>query len=722
MKKTDLKDSDIQNALNSDQIPAYEKTAKQQAIEAALQQFDEQTEKKFQGSSLIQRPILITANIFKKIGDWIMNISYSQMATISGLAIAVLVVALMPQMQEQIPAIKEQQYSVKSSSQLRQKTEEIAAEEEVAVLQKRADIQSAKKPQPQAAAVQRKMLPPVASYQYAPTPESMANLSAMPQADYDVAAGGGGVGVQHEVNAPTIARMPTKMARIAKLEAKSYNRSRLLGAQQMAEIAQPLNRVADHIEHDQFAENRDRFAKPQENPVRLTNKHPVSTFSVDVDTASYSFVRRQINAGRLPQPKAVRIEEMINYFSYDYPTPTVANRPFKPTIALYPTPWNNKTQLLHIGIKGYSHTPISKKSNLVFLIDVSGSMSSQDKLPLLKNGLKMLVDSLKPDDTVAIVVYAGAAGTVLEPTSVKQRAKIIAALDRLQAGGSTAGGAGIDLAYSLAQSGFVKGDVNRIILATDGDFNVGITDKDALKGMIEQKRKSGIFLSVLGFGQGNYNDRLMQELAQNGNGIAAYIDNLNEARKVLVQEATANLFPIAKDVKIQVEFNPEQISEYRLIGYETRALKREDFKNDKVDAGDIGSGHTVTAIYEVSLVGGTGQLISPLRYGSTTKPRSKSEELAYLKIRYKLPNETKSKLISRAIVKDDQVDDLNQLSSDIRFGSAVAAFGQLLGGGRYTGDFSYQDIIKLANSSKGDDQFGYRAEFVSLLRLADSLK
>ncbi|MBF0444366.1 MAG: VWA domain-containing protein [Magnetococcales bacterium] len=688
MKKTDIKDSDIQNALNKIEIPVFDETAKQQAIETALSAFDAQVEKKFKGLSFIQRPISITANIFKKIGDWIMNISYPQMATASGLVIAVLVVALMPQMQEQVPVMKEESL------------------QEMAV---------SKKTAPQAVVAQTKNLQASSqAYPVTPAQPSMVMLSPVPQVDFDVAEGGGG--------APAIARMPEKMARIAQFKAQSYQQAQVLGEYQKQEVAQSIRRVQEQVELESSGEERDRFSKEKQNPVRLTAQHPVSTLSVDVDTASYSFVRRQINAGRLPQPNSVRVEEMINYFAYDYPTPTVASQPFKPTVAIYSTPWNSKTKLLHIGIKGYSATKNIKKSNLVFLLDVSGSMSSHDKLPLLKNAFKLLVDTLKPDDTVAIAVYAGAAGTVLEPTPVKERAKIIAALDRLSAGGSTAGGAGIELAYSLAQSSFAKDGVNRVILATDGDFNVGITDKDALKGMIEQKRKSGVFLSVLGFGQGNYNDRLMQELAQNGNGIAAYIDNLNEARKVMVQEATANLFPIAKDVKIQVEFNPGRIAEYRLIGYETRVLNREDFKNDKVDAGDIGAGHTVTAIYEISLVGGTGQLIAPLRYGKPAKSSNNSGEFAFLKMRYKLPQETKSQLMTRAIDNDDIVEKIEQLSDDIRFGSAVAAFGQNLRGGRYTGDFSNQDIITLANSGKGADPYGYRSEFVSLVRLADSLK
>ena len=350
-------------------------------------------------------------------------------------------------------------------------------------------------------------------------------------------------------------------------------------------------------------EGRDKFDEITFNPIKLVGEEPVSTFSIDVDTASYAFVRRQLNNGTLPQKDAVRVEELINYFNYNYPLPEDRSKPFKPTVALYPTPWNENTKLLHIGIKGYDIVPAEKpRSNLVFLLDVSGSMNSPDKLPLLRNSFSLLVDSLDPEDTVAIAVYAGAAGTILEPTKVKEKSKILAALNRLHAGGSTAGGAGIQLAYSLAEMNFDKEAVNRVILATDGDFNVGITNQNELKSFIERKRKSGIFLSVLGFGQGNYNDALMQALAQNGNGNAAYIDSLNEARKVLVDEAGGTLFTIAKDVKIQIEFNPARVHDYRLIGYETRMLKQEDFNNDKVDAGDVGSGHSVTAIYEITPV------------------------------------------------------------------------------------------------------------------------
>ncbi|MDH3329752.1 MAG: VWA domain-containing protein [Desulfobulbaceae bacterium] len=470
---------------------------------------------------------------------------------------------------------------------------------------------------------------------------------------------------------------------------------------------------------------RDKFAVITLNPVRLAGEEPVSTFSIDVDTASYAFVRRQLNSGLLPQKDAVRVEELINYFDYDYPVPQDRVQPFQPTVALYPTPWNSNTKLLHIGIKGYDIVPTGKpRSNLVFLLDISGSMNSPDKLPLLKNSFAMLVDSLSPDDTVAIVVYAGASGTVLEPTKVKEKGKILASLDKLSAGGSTAGGEGIRLAYTLAEMNFDEEAVNRVILATDGDFNVGITNQNELKSFIERKRATGIFLSVLGFGQGNYNDALMQALAQNGNGNAAYIDNLNEARKVLVDEACSTLFTIAKDVKIQIEFNPARVHDYRLIGYETRLLKREDFNNDKVDAGDVGSGHTVTAIYEITPVESGKKLIDDLRYRKTPqKPKvDAGDEYAFLKIRYKLPGEDASKLIAIPVTTEQEFDTIAKTPEDMRFAAAVAAFGQVLRNAQYTGDFSYDDILQLAEPARGRDQFGYRTEFLNLVRLAKTAK
>ncbi|WP_210339593.1 VWA domain-containing protein [Ensifer sp. ENS07] len=473
-------------------------------------------------------------------------------------------------------------------------------------------------------------------------------------------------------------------------------------------------------------ENRERFGKADANPVKSVATDPVSTFSVDVDTASYAFVRRSLMEGQMPERDAVRVEEMVNYFPYDWPRPASAAEPFKATVTLTPTPWNGGTRLMHVAIKGYDVVPAeAPKANLVFLIDVSGSMDEPDKLPLLKGAFRLLVEKLKPEDTVSIVTYAGNAGTVLEPTAVKDKAKILAAIDTLQPGGSTAGAEGIDAAYGLAEKAFVKGGVNRIMLATDGDFNVGPSSDEDLKRLIEEKRKSGIFLSVLGFGRGNYNDALMQTIAQNGNGTAAYIDTLAEAQKMLVEEAGSSLFPIAKDVKLQVEFNPAAIAEYRLIGYETRALKREDFNNDKVDAGDIGSGHSVTAIYEVTPKGSPAVLNDDLRYAEAEKSVAEvspnSGELAFLKIRYKKPDGDKSELITTPVTEANAVPSLAEASNDVRFSVAVAAFGQKLAGVTALADYSYDAVIDLAAAAKGADPFGYRSEFVNLVRLSKGL-
>ena len=478
--------------------------------------------------------------------------------------------------------------------------------------------------------------------------------------------------------------------------------------------------VPSHGYRDQ---GRDQFEAFDPNPVNVVAEEPVSTFSIDVDTASYAFMRASLNRGVLPQPDAVRVEEFVNYFPYDYAPPESRETPFAVHVSLMPTPWNEATRILHIGIKGYELAPAARPpANLVFLVDTSGSMDAPDKLPLLVNSLRMLLDTLAPEDTVAIVAYAGAAGTVLEPTPVAEQGAITAALEALRAGGSTAGAEGIRQAYLLAERQFVDGGVNRVILATDGDFNVGITEPGELEGYIARKRASGVFLSVLGFGMGNYNDALMQRLAQNGNGNAAYIDTLSEARKVLVDEATSTLFPIAKDVKIQVEFNPALVSEYRLIGYETRMLAREDFRNDRVDAGEIGAGHTVTALYEITPAGSDAERIAPLRYGQTEEAPSAGhdDEVATIAIRYKLPDAETSAEIARHVTDADGYVSAAGAPEDVRFAAAVAAFGQLLRGGRYTEDYSYDDVIAAAQAARGDDPFGYRAEFLSLVRLAKS--
>jgi Ca-activated chloride channel family protein len=492
--------------------------------------------------------------------------------------------------------------------------------------------------------------------------------------------------------------------------------------------AAPTIAEADELPAPRATEDfRDKFDAKDANPVKLVAEEPVSTFSIDVDTASYAFVRRALNAGRLPPKDAVRVEEMINYFSYDYPRPESAETPFRPTVTVTPSPWNSANRLVHVAIRGYSlQTAERPRANLVFLIDVSGSMTPDDRLPLVKNAFRLLLDELKPDDTVGIVTYASGSGVALEPTKVADKGKILAAIGRLGAGGSTAGAQGIQDAYRLAEESYDKNAVNRVILATDGDFNVGIVNQDELKGFIERKREKGVFLSILGVGQGNYNDALMQALAQNGNGVAAYADTLNEARKVLVDEASSTLFPIAKDVKIQVEWNPARVGAYRLIGYETRALRREDFNNDKVDAGDVGSGHAVTAIYEITPAGAEKKPVDDLRYGKpgaareVAAPASPSAEIGFLKLRYKLPKEDESRLMSQPITDAMAKESVAAAPADVRFSIAVAAFGQLLKGAPHLAKYGYDDVIELARGAKGEDRFGYRAEFVNLARLAKS--
>ena len=501
---------------------------------------------------------------------------------------------------------------------------------------------------------------------------------------------------------------------LAKREAPAAGVSKLA---QAAPAAEPMVIVG-------YEQSGDRFAGFDEASLFVTADNPVSTFSIDVDTASYAYVRRALEEGWLPEPAAVRVEEMINYFDYDYAGPDGAQVPFAQTVGIYPTPWNENTKLLHIGIKGY--TPAiddARPTNLVFLIDTSGSMDAPDKLPLLKRSFALLLDQMDEKDTISIVTYAGRAGVVLEPTPASKRHTILDALDDLSPGGSTAGAAGIEQAYRLAENAKSGDSNNRVILATDGDFNVGISEPEQLKSFIEKKRDEDIFLSVLGFGAGNYNDALMQALAQNGNGNAFYIDSYREARKVLVEQVQGTLTTIAKDVKIQVEFNPATVSEYRLVGYETRALRRQDFNNDRVDAGDIGAGHTVTAIYEITPVGSGGERIDPLRYNNETPVASgaNDEEYAFLKLRYKLPDESVSRLIEQPVPVRSAQNDIGAVSADMRFAAAVAAFGQKLRGGTYVQEMSYAEISALARGARGEDTHGYRSEFLSLVELADGI-
>lgn len=499
----------------------------------------------------------------------------------------------------------------------------------------------------------------------------------------------------------------------------------MMGEAPVGALAAPAPAAVRRVTNDGIAagsvdmrvqtEDREVFANAENNPIKVTSDDPVSTFSIDVDTASYAMVRNSIMRGQLPPADAVRVEEMINYFPYDYPVPEAGGDPFQPTVSVMQTPWNVDTQLVHIALQGEMPVVDARPPlNLVFLIDTSGSMADASKLPLLKQSFMLMLDQLRPEDEVAIVEYAGSAGQVLAPTPASERAKIRAALNGLGAGGSTNGQGGLEQAYTVAEAMTKDGEVSRVLLATDGDFNVGLSDPSGLENYIAKKRDTGTFLSVLGFGRGNLNDQTMQTLAQNGNGTAAYIDTLSEAQKVLVDQLTGALFPIASDVKVQVEFDPTQIAEYRLIGYETRALNREDFNNDKVDAGDLGAGHTVTALYEVTPVGSPARLTDPLRYGASSDAVER-DELGYLKLRYKEPGAATSQLIETPILRDAPA------TSEAQFAASIAGFGQILRGDSYLGAWSMGDAIALASENKGADDFGYRAEAIQLMRLSESL-
>ena len=463
------------------------------------------------------------------------------------------------------------------------------------------------------------------------------------------------------------------------------------------------------------AENTESYSDAPQNALKVTAEDPVSTFSIDVDTASYAVVRSSLMNGQLPPPEAVRIEEMVNYFPYAYPAPDLGDAPFRSTVSVMQTPWNPGTRLVHIGLQGLLPAIADRPPlNLVFLIDTSGSMDEPNKLPLLKQSLTLMLAELRPEDEVAMVAYAGSAGTVLEPTKAADAAKILSALDSLAAGGSTAGAEGLALAYDVAATMAREGEVSRVLLATDGDFNLGIDDPDGLEAYIAKRRDTGIYLSILGFGRGNLDDATMQELAQNGNGTASYIDTLNEARKVLVDQLTGALFPIADDVKIQVEWNPSAVAEYRLIGYETRALNREDFNNDAVDAGEIGAGHSVTALYEVTAPGSAALRNDPLRYGDAGSS-GEAGEMGFLRLRYKAPGQDTSALIEMPILAQGTAGD------DARFAAAIAGFGELLTGSVYLNDWGWDEATALALAARGDDPFGYRVEAVNLMRMAQAL-
>ncbi len=465
----------------------------------------------------------------------------------------------------------------------------------------------------------------------------------------------------------------------------------------------------------------ERYAQIDENPFLETSRAPLSTFSIDVDTASYANVRRYLNDGQLPPKDAVRIEELINYFEYDYPQP-IGDAPFSVNTEAATAPWNRQHKIVSIGLQGKKVSmEDAPPSNLVFLLDVSGSMNAPDKLPLLKDSLKILVNQLTAKDRVAIVVYAGASGLVLDSTS--NRGEILNALNNLEAGGSTNGGQGIQLAYRVALDNFIQGGNNRVVLATDGDFNVGLSSDNELVSLIETKRRTGIFLSVLGFGTGNTNDSMMEKLADKGNGNYAYIDSQSEARKALGEQVAGTLYTIAKDVKIQVEFNPAKVAGYRLIGYENRMLANRDFNDDKKDAGEIGAGHSVTALYEIVPAGQTieNDGVDELRYSKVEPSDTRfNDELLTVKLRYKEPNESQSKLLTQGLL--DRGNSIENATDNLRFASAVAQFGLLLRDSRYKGNASFGNISSIAQSSLGSDLKSYRNDFLNLVGKANRLK
>ncbi len=468
--------------------------------------------------------------------------------------------------------------------------------------------------------------------------------------------------------------------------------------------------------------NTENYQHKEESPIKVTAKEPVSTFSIDVDTGAYANVRRFLKQGQLPPKDAVRIEELINYFPYAH-TSKKGEHPFGVQTEVAPAPWNPDHQLLRVRIQAMeAQAATLPASNLVFLVDVSGSMDSPDKLPLVKNTLKMLTKKLRAQDRISMVVYAGRTQVELEPTPGNEHDKILSAIDRLQAGGSTAGESAMKLAYQMARRSYIPNGINRILMATDGDFNVGLSNIDQLKDMVAAERKTGISLTSLGFGQGNYNEYLMEQLADIGNGNYAYIDSADEGRKVLIEEMASTFNTVAADVKVQIEFNPALVAEYRLIGYENRILNEEDFNNDKVDAGEIGAGKTVTAIYELTPVG-KATAIDPHRYEATKAVTTESKnELGFLRIRYKKPGEDKSILLQEPLLASNSKTSIEQTSTDFRFAASVAGFGLSLRDSKYLGDYDTNKLIALAKSGFGEDDGGYRAEFVRLVQVAKELQ
>ena len=707
----------LEEILSHIHAPEPDKTKQAQAVNAAMQAFEEKNKKNTQGSEETGRLTnILNILTFRNIGRKTMNKRFVIGGTASAVAACAVLLFVTPMVLETMDGTISSSISPQLSKVVSIGNGDGssgysggARRNEVPPAYQRAVRESDKKDSSRGIIVGNSALPtPVL-----PAPKSQFDAISekeQPLLEWKRAGEPGRVLLEAEEQIALSSPPVKARAKVAKMKAEGMVAESMIIADR--DDIQP--HIYKEVGEDEFKDFKD-------NSIKVVGEEPVSTFSIDVDTASYSFMRRMINNGSLPQKDSIRVEELINYFDYDYSLPENAEVPFQPNVAVYPSPWNEGNKLIHIGIKGHDIAADEKPhSNLVFLIDTSGSMHSADKLPLLINSFKLLLDTLEDDDTVALVTYAGSAGVALEPTKAKEKRKIIRALENLRSGGSTAGAAGIHTAYELAEDNFDKEGVNRVILATDGDFNVGIRNHQELQDFVERKRDTGIFLSVLGFGQGNYHDNLMQTLAQNGNGNAAYIDSLSEARKVLVDEASSTLFTIAKDVKIQVEFNPDMISEYRLVGYETRHLNREDFNNDKIDAGEIGAGHTVTAIYEITPTG-QPQMVDPLRYSNEGKKgegTTASGEYAFLKMRYKLPEESESKLLTRPITIEDELKDVSETSPDMQFAAAVAGFAQILRGGYFTSDLTFDDVITLAKSGRGDDEFGYRNEFINLVRLA----
>ncbi len=505
----------------------------------------------------------------------------------------------------------------------------------------------------------------------------------------------------------------------SRADAEKSKRSATL-AGKMAYAPAPASLLADHFQPS--PEQREKYQSLSDNPLKVSTEEAVSTLSLDVDTGSYSNVRRFLNQGQLPPKDAVRMEELVNYFPYAYPAP-VSGHPFSVGTEIMYAPWNPEHLILRVGVKAVeTQVAAMPPANLVFLVDVSGSMSDADKLPLVQASLKMLTEQLRPEDRVAMVVYAGRTAVELESTPGNQKEKIRAAISRLTAGGSTAGEAALRLAYEQARAGYIKGGINRILLATDGDFNVGISDIEQIKDMVRRERESGISLTTLGFGQGNYQEALMEQIADVGNGNYGYIDSLAEARKVLVEELSSTFNTVAKDVKVQIEFNPALVAEWRLIGYENRVLREEDFRNDKVDAGEVGAGKSVTALYEITPTG-AATLHGERRYGKAVRAQdiAKGTELGFLRIRYKQPDASRSVELAQAIKRPDAAVLSRTASADLRFASAVAGFGQLLRQSPYTGTFSYADVRELAKNADASDTAAYRQEFLTLVDMADSL-